>query len=240
MTPDLPTPRVLPVRLLISNVFVVQQERTIIVDSGSPGNAKTIAHCLERHGIAPHDVSLILLTHGHVDHIGSARHLKEITGAPIAIHPADAAACRNGHNPPLHPSGLGGRLLHPFLPQECDPFEPDLLIDDGTRLEVFGVAGHILATPGHTAGSISVLLDGGEFVAGDLLMGGVLGGYVAARHPGLTYFIDDLEQNLASIRTLLEHPITTGYVGHGGPLEARHIRAKFGKPAGQQRVEPRV
>ena len=56
--------RVLPVRLFMSNVFLVQQDRTIIVDAGSPGNAKTIVQRLARHGIQPHEVSLILLTHG--------------------------------------------------------------------------------------------------------------------------------------------------------------------------------
>jgi glyoxylase-like metal-dependent hydrolase (beta-lactamase superfamily II) len=94
-------------------------------------------------------------------------------------------------------------------------------------LDVFGVAGRILATPGHTAGSISVLLDEGDLLAGDLLMGGFLGGYVQERTPGLTYFIDDLEQNLASIRTVLELPITTVFVGHGGPLDPVQIRRWF-------------
>ncbi len=138
--------RVLAIRLFMSNVFVVQQERTIIVDSGSAGNAKTIVERLHRHGIRPDEVSLILLTHGHVDHFGSAAELKRLTGAPIAIHAADAGALRMGHNPPLHPTCAFGRFLKPILDwtQRVEPFEPDLLIDESTRLDVYGVAGRIL------------------------------------------------------------------------------------------------
>ncbi len=138
-----------------------------------------------------------------------------------------------GRNPELLPTCLLGRILKPWLArtQWTEPFEPDLLIDENARLDVFGVAGRVLATPGHTSGSISVLLDEGDLLAGDLLMGGFLGGYVLDRTPGLTYFIDDLEQNLASIQTVLELPITNVYVGHGGPLDAGQIRRRFSGPS---------
>lgn len=226
-------PRVVPIKLLMSNLFVVQQQRTVIIDAGSPGNGRSILRILERHGIGPDEVSLILLTHGHVDHFGSALELKRATGAPIAIHAADAHALRLGHNPPLQPTCLFARLLQPYLnwTQHTEPFEPDLLIDENTRLDVFGVSGRILLTPGHTAGSISVLLSNGELVAGDLLMGGMLGGYLSERNPGLTYFIDDLAQNLASIASVLELPLTTIHVGHGGPLDPERVRKCFGTPA---------
>ncbi len=234
------TPRVLPVRLLISNVFLVQQDRTIVVDSGCPGNGRTILQRLARHGIQPHEVSLILLTHGHLDHFGSAVELKEMTGAPIAIHPADAAALRNGKNPPLHPScWLGRKMQSYFERQTCAPFEPDLLIDENTRLDLFGVSGHVVATPGHTAGSVSVFIEGGELIAGDLLMGGMLGGYLQAREPELTYFIDDLPQNLASIQAILDLPIQTVYTGHGGPLDVNQIRRRFASPAKSVAVQPK-
>lgn len=230
-------PRVVPIKLLMSNLYVVQQRRTIIIDAGSPGNGPMILRVLDRHGIAPRDVSLILLTHGHVDHFGSARALQEATGAPIAVHAADVNALRQGHNSPLQPTCLFARVLHPYLvwTQHTQPFEPDMLIDEQTRLDVFGVSGRILSTPGHTAGSISVLLESGELVAGDLLMGGMLGGYIQERTPGLTYFIDDLAQNLASIASVLELPLSTIWVGHGGPLDPERVRKCFTQPAAYAR-----
>ena len=114
-----------------------------------------------------------------------------------------------------------------FQNQKVPPLEPDILIDETFRLDSFGVAGQIIATPGHSTGSICVLLDGGECLAGDLMMGGTLGGYMFGRRPGLPYFLDDREQNLASIRRLLEHPLKLVHVGHGGPLEPDAIRQRF-------------
>ncbi len=73
------------------------------------------------------------------------------------------------------------------------------------------------------------MLDEGDLLAGDLLMGGYLGGYVLERTPGLTYFIDDLGQNLASIRAITELSVNQVYVGHGGPLDIAQIRRKFGE-----------
>jgi glyoxylase-like metal-dependent hydrolase (beta-lactamase superfamily II) len=221
-------PHVFQVRLAISNTFIVQHERTILVDAGQPGNARTILGRLERQGIEPREVSLILLTHGHIDHYGSAAELRELTGAPIAVHPADADNLRAGRNPPLHPACLLGHAMRPvFQNLQVPPLEPDILIDEKFRLEAFGVPGQIIPTPGHSAGSISVLLEGGECLAGDLMMGGMLGGYVCVRRPGLPYFLDDREQNIASIRRLLEHPLKLVHVGHGGPLEPAAIRRRF-------------
>ncbi len=93
----------------------------------------------------------------------------------------------------------------------------------------------MILTPGHTSGSVSVWLpqsgpDGqGELIAGDLLMGGGLGGLVARRQPRLPYFYDDEAITRQSIDKILSLPVTRVFVGHGGPLDATAIRRVFGK-----------
>jgi hydroxyacylglutathione hydrolase len=211
----------------IANAYAIHGERTVLVDTGTPGNARRILGRLERHGIRPHDVSLILLTHGHLDHFGSALELRDLTGAPIAIHADDAGALRSGHNPPLTPINATARCMAPFFQRHVTPFEPDLLVDDGQQLGAFGAAGRVISTPGHTPGSVSVWLPTGELIAGDLLMGGYLGGYVLSAVPGYPYFLDDLQQTRQSIRKISELAITKVYVGHGGPLRPDAIRKRF-------------
>ncbi len=210
---------VVTVRSLVANAFVIRSERTAIVDTGNPGNAPRIVRQLERLGIEPRSISLILLTHGHVDHFGSIHALKAATGAPVAIHAADAPALRAGVNPPIVPRCATGHVLKPFFQhRRIAPCEPDLLVDETTDLSTFGIDGRIFETPGHTPGSISLLLAGGELLAGDLLLGGYLGGHVAAGRPGLPYFYDDRAELVASVRRVLTLPVSRMYVGHGGPL----------------------
>jgi glyoxylase-like metal-dependent hydrolase (beta-lactamase superfamily II) len=79
-------------RLSISNAFLIQGDRAILVDTGSPKDGGKILAALAKHDVQENDLSLILLTHGHSDHCGSTRQLKEATSAPVAIHPSDAAA----------------------------------------------------------------------------------------------------------------------------------------------------
>lgn len=139
--------------------------------------------------MAPSDISLVLLTQGHVDHFGSAAELRERTGAPVAVHERDIDALRRGTNP-LSPNRLRARMIWPFLKHNAPPVEPDLVFTGGWDLAEFGVAGHVFETPGHTPGSVSIALDAGEIIVGDVLMGGHVGGRLRPRTPREPYFTD--------------------------------------------------
>lgn len=94
---------------------------------------------------------------------------------------------------------------------------------DGQRLDDYGVAGQLLHTPGHTPGSLSLLLDSGEALVGDLLMGGFLGGHLLPQRPGFHYFAQELAQGLHSLDQVLAMRPKQLFVGHGGPLEAAQV-----------------
>ena len=86
-------PRVVTISILprhMLNSFILVGDRPVLVDSGMPGQATKTLAALAGEGFAPADVSLILITHRHVDHIGSAAALRRATGAPVAVHALDA------------------------------------------------------------------------------------------------------------------------------------------------------
>lgn len=166
----------------------------------------------------PADVSLIVITHGHIDHFGSAAELHRLTGAPVAAHVDDLGPFRSGRaRQPYRPTGPMGRAMarRKELHVQAEPFEPDVPISAETSLEDFGVAGRIMSTPGHTAGSVSVLTDEGDLVAGDLVANSFMG--LIPGKPANPPLHDDPVGNLASLRAMLALDPTTLYVGHGTP-----------------------
>ena len=91
--------------LEIVNAHVVRGERAVLVDTGWPGSEPVLLKRLAETGVRPEDLSLILLTHGHVDHFGAAGGLRQSLGVPVAIHRLDADSPRRGGNPPFHATG---------------------------------------------------------------------------------------------------------------------------------------
>ena len=83
---------VIQISLGWANAFVIRGKRPVLVDTGYPGSAPAIIDKLTQNGVDPGWLSLILITHGHADHFGSAAELKKQTGAPIAVHKLDAEA----------------------------------------------------------------------------------------------------------------------------------------------------
>jgi hydroxyacylglutathione hydrolase len=169
---------IIPLRLGILNSFIIKGKRAMLVDTGYPGNGDKILRHLERNHISPGDLSLIILTHGHIDHHGSAEELRSAVGAPVAIHRADAEHLEKGLNSLGYPIGFAGwviiTLVGPRNEVSAKAFIPDILIDGEKNLSAFGVEGMVIPTPGHTEGSTSVILPGGEAIVGDLVMEGFL------------------------------------------------------------------
>ncbi len=215
---------IVPIRLSLSNAYLVRGERAILVDTGSAKDGERILATLRRQGVPDRKLALIVHTHGHGDHCGSTRQLQEVTSAPTAVHQGDAEMLTSGQNRATIARNLTARLLPWLVDASFPPVRPDIIFQGELNLQPFGIAGRIVPTPGHTAGSISVVLDSGEAIVGDLLMGGYLGGILGAGRPNYPYFADDPGQLLASVKELLALGVRRLYVGHGGPLSAERVR----------------
>ncbi len=103
-------------------------------------------------------IDLILLTHGHFDHIGGAKELKELTGAKIGCHEKEVAMCSDTHLNLSNTYGMNAKVT------------PDITYKDGDIIEAAGLSFKVLFTPGHTSGGCCYYCEEGKFViAGDTL-----------------------------------------------------------------------
>jgi glyoxylase-like metal-dependent hydrolase (beta-lactamase superfamily II) len=69
-------PEVILIKLSVSNAYLVKDRQAVLVDAGAPNEADRILAAVRKAGVEPGDISLILHTHGHIDHAGSTAELK--------------------------------------------------------------------------------------------------------------------------------------------------------------------
>ncbi len=142
------------VGLFASNCYIVGSESNkegVIIDPGD--DAKEILKNVKDLGL---DIKLIILTHGHIDHTGAVKEVKEATGAEVAIHTDDAKSLQEQ---------LLGRLFGLSYPP---PPPPDWLLKDGDSIDVGDLHFLVVHTPGHSPGGICLLEEGVVF-SGDTL-----------------------------------------------------------------------
>ncbi len=134
-----------------ANVYlVINGQELAVIDTGTPGNAqKTVAY-IQKLGYQPTDVKTIILTHFHMDHMGSAKELKDLTNAKVAVHAEDADYV-SGKKPMPKPKNILFRAVSSFV--KPTPVQVDVILKEGDKIANLTV----FHTPGHTPGSIALL-----------------------------------------------------------------------------------
>ena len=213
-------------KFYINRCYIIRQKSTIMIDGGPPGKVKNFEKYLTKHSINPKEINLIVITHGDFDHIGSAKEIKELTNAKIAIHEKDKINLEEGkfHWPPA--ANTKGQIIRslslPFFKIIRFPaVNADItLTDNEFPLYNFGIDGRIIHTPGHTAGSITVLLDSGEAFVGCLAHANKL----FRLKPNLPIFAENIEQIKESWKIIIEKGARIIYPGHGNPFHIDEIK----------------
>jgi hydroxyacylglutathione hydrolase len=203
--------------------LVISEQQAVLIDTGIKGNAQKIVQALQSLHLSPKDIRLIILTHTHYDHCGSLEALKVITDAKCLVHENEAARLREGYGgfpkgttPLTKVISLLGRAIGKRL-GGYEPVSPDITVKDHFGLEEYGLDGYVLATPGHTKGSISVILNNKHAMVGDTL-------FNIFRRSLFPPFADDPDELLKSWRKLYETGCEDFYPGHGRPFQRDKFR----------------
>jgi len=197
-----------------SNSFLIQdRNHAAIVDTGRRHRLKSLLNRIRKSGVKTLDY--LILTHTHFDHAENAAYLKEHFGLRIIVHQFEAELLEKGENPIVEGTILITRYLARLLARRIrqrfhyKPVTPDILVSKEFNLAPLGINGYILYTPGHTQGSMSVIVENEVAIVGDTLFG-ILPGSV------FPPFGQDVHQMIESWSLLVGTGCKVFLPAHGG------------------------
>jgi glyoxylase-like metal-dependent hydrolase (beta-lactamase superfamily II) len=159
-----------------SNVFLVKSnDFNILVDTGPEFNRGKLFKSLEK--LKADHIDYLVLTHAHFDHAANAAVVKEKFGAKVIIHRLEGDYLSKGKNQVIKGTNpftraivkMASGMLEKKL--NFEPCFPDILVDERLNLDEPGLDAYLLHTPGHTPGSISLIIDNEVAIVGDAMFG---------------------------------------------------------------------
>jgi hydroxyacylglutathione hydrolase len=186
--------------------LVMETGYAFVIDTGSPGNAHHILRYAEKHGVGD-KVKYIVLTHGDLDHAGSARELKKLTGAVIALHAAELPLLAQKGNLP-GPLRFVSKIFSNV--GRCARVKPDMLLKEGDRIGCY----QVVHTPGHTPGSLCLWEPRKIIFTGDALRTHANDRMLTPSKPTVL----NMPQAMDSMRKIAELDFYALFGGHGPPV----------------------
>ncbi|MEA2645474.1 MAG: hypothetical protein QOE92_557 [Chloroflexota bacterium] len=211
-----------------TNAYIVDNGGLTLVDAGLPGRAREVLAVVERIGRRPRDITTIVITHHHVDHVGALAAIQKATGAEVVASRGEAEIIRgDAPPPPLVATSLHWRVMlalsERLVPARATPARVNRIVADGDVIEAAGL--RVVATPGHTMDHVSYVHDrSGTVFVGDAAAMSIRG--------NLTRPVGDHDEDpvatVASVVRLAEEDVATACFGHGGTLRGG-ARARLGE-----------
>ncbi len=202
-------------RIVSGNVncyIVADNDKAILIDTGRKKyREKILEKCKE------HRVSLIVLTHGHLDHCQNAAYLANALHIPIAMNKKDMNLIPDNRRQSLLAKTFLGKIvlsvsLSSFEKDSLEVFKSTIYLKNNDDLRDYGVDAKIIELPGHTQGSIGVEIEDNLFV-GDALMN--------MFYPTVSMLYVDEQEMLLSAEYISGLGDKTIYFGHGKPKRNR-------------------
>jgi glyoxylase-like metal-dependent hydrolase (beta-lactamase superfamily II) len=196
-----------------NNVYLIQSGTTVmLVDAGMTYMYNNMIAKIKKANVTP---GTIVITHAHFDHAENTAQLKSHFNARVLVHSAEAAHLAAGVNPEDEP--VAGTFT--IEGENYPPVKADIIVQ-----EVYEAGGGIsvLHTPGHTPGSISVIVDDEIAVVGDAMF---------SVHPGqaMVPYVMDRKMLLNSWYRLFSTNCVIFLPAHGRPIERKTAEAEYKK-----------
>ena len=231
-------PRIIRLFAGTTNAYLLAADRGwLLMDTGYARDERRFMRALARHAVRLEDIAYLLLTHHHDDHAGLVDRLTRLSPAiRVIVHERSVPLLAGGAND-LSQGGywinrwvwlLAGikRRVTPAWDFRFPPYRvraTDIVLSGGrdeTTLRSLGVPGVVIATPGHTADSISVLLDSGDAFVGDAAASFLR--FAQTRH--CVVFITDLDEHYRSWQRLIDAGARTIHPAHGRAFGVEALR----------------
>ncbi|NMC38249.1 MAG: MBL fold metallo-hydrolase [Bacteroidales bacterium] len=159
-----------------SNVFLLRnRQSTVLIDTSAGFMWKALQKNLDRLGIDR--IDLLILTHSHFDHAANAHKIKEKYNTKVIIHDSEADYLLTGNNIlPVGTNPLTKIIVRLFARQfisfaQYQPCKADIAAESNYDLSGYGFNAYLMHTPGHTKGSLSLIVDNEIAIVGDTMFG---------------------------------------------------------------------
>ncbi len=212
-----------------SNAYLIRKGSTsILIDTGKKSSFRTLLRNLDSLDISINDISFLILTHTHYDHCQSAKEIKEKSKCQVVVSGNSAASIIRGYT--LLPRGtipftkliarLG--LLIGDRKFGYEPFPADIFVKNECKLNKDTLKLKLIETPGHSADSVSIIVDNEIAVVGDTMFG-------IFRNSVFPPYADDIAQMVESWGKLLRTDCSVFLPGHGKEIGRELLQKEFKK-----------
>jgi hydroxyacylglutathione hydrolase len=162
-----------------NSFLILHNDRYLLVDPGSKTQWKNLTKRLDELGVNEKALIALILTHSHFDHAENAANIKEKYQTDIIIHTDEADCLQRGDNPTaIQGTTFFTKLMTDVLPTErifgylrYKPADYDVLVNERYDLNNLGFDGYLIHTPGHSPGSMSVIIEAEIAIVGDTMFG---------------------------------------------------------------------
>ena len=211
-----------------SNVFVIcYNQKYLLVATSIHRNEKNLLKALDRLGATKENLIALMLTHSHFDHVANAHKIKQIFNTKIYIHSSEKRDLQDAIvKVPKGISAISSFFSH-LGSKSAEKFkfakaQPDVCVEDSFDFKDIGFNITILHTPGHSIGSMSIIVDGEIAIVGDLMFGVFYNGLIPP-------FADFPSEMINSWGKLLETECQIFLPSHGSERNKELVQKKYEK-----------